>query len=77
MEKKPNDENLKLMYLVLKEIEEIWSDINKIISKYQKDIEKILNSIDLIRKVEKTLIILTIINVIILFIVFVIFLIRR
>ncbi len=74
MEEKPNkEEDLKTLYLVLKEVEEMWIDIRNEIQNYYKSADKILKAIDIIEKAQKLIIILTIINLIIAaFIIFII-----
>ncbi len=66
MEEKPNkEEDLKTLYLVLKEVEEMWTDIKNEIQSYYKSADKILKAIDIIEKAQKLIIILTLINLII------------
>jgi|DewCreStandDraft_1066081.scaffolds.fasta_scaffold03044_9 3-methyladenine DNA glycosylase/8-oxoguanine DNA glycosylase len=62
-ENRNNEEELKAMVMILKEIEEIWSDIKNIMKDYFDKAERVFKIYETINKISKFMTILTIINI--------------
>jgi hypothetical protein len=62
-ENKNNEEELRAIVMILKEIEEIWSDIKNIMKDYSDKAERVFKIYDTVNKVSKFIAILTAINI--------------
>ncbi len=62
-ENKNNEEELRAIVMILREIEEIWSDIKNIMKDYSDKAERVFKIYDTVNKVSKFIAILTAINI--------------
>jgi hypothetical protein len=62
-ENRNNEEELRAIVMILKEIEEIWSDIKNIMKDYSDKVERVFKIYDTVNKVSKFIAILTAINI--------------
>lgn len=67
MENEQNREkdNLRTLYLVLKEIEDMWIDIKKTVQDYNKASDNLIRDMTMIKGISIAIVLLTIVNIVI------------
>ncbi|MCX7947020.1 MAG: hypothetical protein N2504_00325 [candidate division WOR-3 bacterium] len=67
MENEPNKEkdDLRTLYLVLKEVEDMWIDIKRIVQDYHKTSDNLMKDISMIKNISAAIVFLTILNIVI------------
>lgn len=67
MENEPNKEkdDLRTLYLVLKEVEDMWIDIKRTVQDYHKTSDNLMKDISMIKNISAAIVFLTILNIVI------------